>query len=139
MLFCYSSIVMKHYLRLQATGHVANLPAHKLPSRERSSATPTPSVNSTTRILSTLLHTQPSTPGPRGIRLTDSQRIRKPWAKPWAGTQPSYSWIADQRGTHEKLIYQRTRRATTFLRPPLKNSRQGEFRSEWCIFGKKLF
>ena len=31
-----------------------------------------------------------------------------------------YSWIADQLSAHEKLICQRTRRATTIPRPPLK-------------------
>ena len=54
-----------------------------------------------------------------------------------------YSWIADQRDTHEKLICQRTRRATTIPRPPLGNSRRGEFRSAgfilWSLFDLLMF
>ena len=43
-------------------------------------------------------------------------------------------WRADK-----KLIYQRTRRVTTLLRPPLESSRRGEFRSALSIFVKSIF
>ena len=45
-----------------------------------------------------------------------------------------YSWIADQRHSHEKSICQRTRRVTTLSRPPLESSRRGESRSVRSIF-----
>ena len=46
----------------------------------------------------------------------------------------NYSWIADQRDAHEKLICQRTRRVTIIPRPPLESSRRGEFRTFDYIF-----
>ena len=46
----------------------------------------------------------------------------------------SYSWIADQPDAHETLICQRTRRTKTLLRPPLKSSWRGVFRSSDSIF-----
>ena len=40
-----------------------------------------------------------------------------------------YSWIGRPIRADKKLICQRTRRVTTFLRPLLESSRRGEFRS----------
>ena len=45
-----------------------------------------------------------------------------------------YSWIGRPIRADIKLICQRTRRATTLLRPPLESSRRGEFRSSGSIF-----
>ena len=45
-----------------------------------------------------------------------------------------YSWIPDQQDAHEKLICQRTRRATTIPRPPLESSQWEEFRFVRSIF-----
>ena len=39
-----------------------------------------------------------------------------------------YSWIADQRDAHEKLICKQTRRVTIVPRPRIKSSQRGEFR-----------
>ena len=46
----------------------------------------------------------------------------------------TYSWIGRPIWADKKLIYQRTRRVTTLLRPPLESSRRGEFRSAGSIF-----
>ena len=46
----------------------------------------------------------------------------------------TYSWIANQRDTHEKLICQQTRSAKTIPRPPLGSSRQEKSRSSGYIF-----
>ena len=45
-----------------------------------------------------------------------------------------YIWIANQRDTHEKLIFWQTRRVTTLSKPQLESSRRGEFRSIRTIF-----
>ena len=54
-------------------------------------------------------------------------------------TAHTYSWIANQRHTHEKLVCRRTRGTTTLLRPPLESSRQGEFRSDVTILLRHYF
>ena len=52
----------------------------------------------------------------------------KSWKKA-SSTKDDYSWIADQRDAYKKMIFRRTRRVTTFSRPLLESSRQGESRS----------
>ena len=72
---------------------------------------------------------------PRNIEVGEEPSGKKKPKEPTSNT----IWIADQRHAHEKLICQRTVRATTFSRPPLKSSRRGEFRSDWFIFLWSLF
>ena len=50
-----------------------------------------------------------------------------------------YSWIGRPKRADKELIYQRTRRVTTLLRPPLESSRREESKYAGSIFVKVIF
>ena len=78
-------------------------------------------------------------------RSTKTNMVKRMFEKPafhWEagrGSDGGHSWIVDQQDAHEKLICQRTRRATTIPRPPLESSRRGESRSAWYTFVNHIF